>query len=102
MVVDCKAVPYGGPAWTEYQARLNGLGGRAACGDQGRSWLRVSTADLVAVAQRYRAAYLVLTEGDPRLEQLQQSGWRVLIRPEERTGRLWLLAGPGATDLARK
>jgi hypothetical protein len=24
----------------------------------------------------------------------------VLIRPEERTGRLWLLAAPGATDLA--
>jgi hypothetical protein len=79
MVVDCKAVPYGGPAWTEYRARLDQLGGRAACGDQGRTWLKVPAADLVATAHRYRADYLVLTEGDPRLEQLLLSGWRVMI-----------------------
>jgi hypothetical protein len=98
VLVDCKAVPYGGPAWADYRARLEAIGGRGGCSHGGAPYLHVPAADLVAATQRYGARYLVLSAADPRRAQVQALGWRVLVEPSVRTGNVWLLAGPGAPD----
>jgi hypothetical protein len=98
VLVDCKAVPYGGPAWADYRARLEAIGGRGGCSHGGAPYLHVPAADLVAATQRYGARYLVLSAADPRRAQVLAQGWRVLVEPSARTGKVWLLAGPGALD----
>jgi hypothetical protein len=98
VVVDCKAVPYGGQAWRDYKARLNAIGGRGDCVRGGHPWLEVTTPDLLAVAGRYGARYLILTDRDERWQQAVRLGWRVVSRPDPATGNLWLLAAPGAPD----
>jgi hypothetical protein len=98
IVVDCKAVPYGGAAWREYRARLDALGGRDSCHSGGRPFLEVSPVALADTALRYGARYLLLTARDPRVQAVEEQGWRVLAPPEPRTGDAWLLAAPGARD----
>jgi hypothetical protein len=98
VLVDCKAVPYGGPAWVDYRARLEAIGGRGGCSHGGAPYLHVPAVDLVAATARYGARYLVLSAADPRRAQVLALGWRVLVEPSSRTGSVWLLAGPGAPD----
>jgi hypothetical protein len=98
IVVDCKAVPYGGAAWHEYRARLDALGGRDSCHSGGRPFLEVTADALTGTALHYGARYLLLTARDPRVTAIEGQGWRVLTAPEERTGDVWLLAAPGARD----
>lgn len=99
IVVDCKAVPYGGAAWREYRTRLAALGGRGACHSGGRPFLEVPAATLSDVALRYQARYLLLTARDPRADVIhREQGWRVLAVPSARSGDVWLLGAPGAPD----
>lgn len=98
IVVDCKAVPYGGAAWREYRERLDALGGRDSCHSGGRPFLEVTPAELTATALRYGARYLVLTGRDTRVRPIQALGWRVLQRPRPNAGDMWVLAAPGAPD----
>jgi hypothetical protein len=100
MVVDCKAVPYGGPAWREYRARLEAVGGRGACERGGRPFTLLTTASLLATAQRYGARYLLLGAADQREFEVLSAGWRVLARPDPAAANLWLLAAPSAPDAA--
>jgi hypothetical protein len=100
VVVDCKAVPYGGAPWRDYQARLNALGGRGACEHGGHPFLEVTAASLLATANRYGARYLVLRVNDPRLAAVEETGWRVLARPSRSADEVWVLAAPGAPDVA--
>jgi hypothetical protein len=98
VVVDCKAVPYGGAAWREYRARLEALGGRGSCHSGGRPFLEVTPEALTETSLRYGARYLLLTARDPRVQDIHGQGWRVLATPEPATGDVWLLAAPGALD----
>jgi hypothetical protein len=98
IVVDCKAVPYGGRAWREYRARLDALGGRGSCHGGGRPFLEVPAASLTSAALRYGARYLLLTSRDPRVQAIEVEGWRVLTSPMPAAGDMWLLAAPGAPD----
>jgi len=98
LLVDCKAVPYGGDAWQDYRARLADLGGRGACSHGGLPYLRLTAAHLTATAQRYGARYLVLTARDPRAPDLTAAGWATLATPSRREGNIWLFAAPGAPD----
>jgi hypothetical protein len=100
VVVDCKAVPYGGPAWIDYRTRLDAIGGRGGCSNGGAPYARVPATTLVAVANRYGARYLVMSARDPRRAQVLAEGWRVLATPYLRAADAWLLAGPGAPDAA--
>ncbi|HEX2806408.1 MAG TPA: hypothetical protein VHN80_09600, partial [Kineosporiaceae bacterium] len=99
-VVDCKAVPYGGPAWIDYRARLDAIGGRGGCSNGGAPYARVPADVLVATAGRYGARYLVMSGWDPRRVRVLAHGWRVLATPYLRAGDVWLLAEPGAPDAA--
>jgi hypothetical protein len=100
LLVDCKAVPYGGVAWQDYQARLDALGGRGACSHGGRPYLDLSAESLLATARRYDARYVVLAGHDYRSAQIVDDGWQVLARPHPRYGNIWLFAAPGAPDAA--
>ena len=100
LLVDCKAVPYGGAPWQDYRARLDALGGRGACSHGGVPYLRLPATALTATAQRYGARYLVLPARDPRSAAITGDGWQVLVTPSRRDGNVWLLAAPGARDAA--
>jgi hypothetical protein len=100
VLVDCKAVPYGGPAWADYRSRLEAIGGRGGCSNGGAPYLHVPAKDMVATAGRYGARYMVLSAPDPRRGQVLEQGWRVLTEPSLQAGNVWLLAGPGAPDAA--
>jgi hypothetical protein len=97
--VDCKAVPYGGPAWREYRERLDALGGRDSCHSGGHPFLEVTPEGLTSTALRYGARYVLLSARDVvRVDAVQRLGWRPLLRPESRDRGMWLLAAPGAPD----
>jgi hypothetical protein len=98
VVVDCKAVPYGGAAWREYRDRLEALGGRGSCFRGGHPFLLVTPEGLTRTALRYGARYLLLSDGDPRFGAIERLGWRVLAAPSRSEGNMWLLAAPGALD----
>jgi len=100
VVVDCKAVPYGGDAWRDYRARLDALGGPGACHNGGRPYAVLPASTLVAVADRYHARYLALARTDRRWRDVRDQGWHLLAGPKGRVGGVWLLAAPGAPDAA--
>jgi hypothetical protein len=91
ILVDCKAVPYGGAAWRDYRARMDALGGRGACSHGGMPFTALPPTALISAAQRYGAGYLVLPFWDGRALQLRDAGWRVLARPAKDEGEVWLL-----------
>jgi hypothetical protein len=99
ILVDCKAVPYGGPAWQEYRGRLDALGGRDSCHSGGRPFVKVTPERLASTALRYGARYVLLPARDVvRADAAQRLGWRPLMRPESQDRGMWLLAAPGAPD----
>ncbi|HEY6797661.1 MAG TPA: DUF6798 domain-containing protein [Kineosporiaceae bacterium] len=101
LLVDCKAVPYGGAAWHDYRARLEALGGRGACSHGGAPFTNLPTAALLSAARRYGAGYLVLPSWDRRVPQVTSAGWRVLAMPTSQRGGIWLFAAPGAPSPVR-
>lgn len=76
IVVDCKNIPYGGPAYAQWKERLDALGGWDRCGGDG--YFNAMPADrLVAVADRY-GADAILTLPDEHREQVRDLialGW---------------------------
>lgn len=99
VLVDCKAVPYGGPAWREYRERLDALGGRDSCHSGGHPFVEVTPEGLTSTALRYGARYVLLSAWDvARADAAQRLGWRPLTRPESPDRGMWLLAAPGAPD----
>ena len=79
VVVDCKYVPYGGPALLEYRKRLDPLGGFGnACGLKGFSELK--PIEVSEFAQKFDANYLLLTASDVRLDDIKEIGWDEIER----------------------
>jgi hypothetical protein len=85
VVVDCKYGPYGGPAWQEYRARIEALGGFSLCFPAGPDNVprELSADELVSVARRYGADYIVLrtdqAPGNSQATALRAQGWQVLV-----------------------
>lgn len=74
VVVDCKYVPYGGEALTEFRERLEPLGGFSnACVKKGFEELKAN--ELSEYAQEFNSDYLFLRQKDVRLRSLEQLGW---------------------------
>ncbi len=79
VVVDCKYVPYGGPALLEYRKRLDQLGGFGnTCGLKGFSELK--PIEVSEFAQKFDANYLLLTASDVRLDDIKEIGWDEIER----------------------
>jgi len=61
-IVDCKNVPYGGDAWTEWRARIADLGGYKQCLDPRlETFSSFSAVTLDSVADKYGASFMVLS-----------------------------------------
>ena len=77
VVADCKAVPYGGAAWSQYQERMAALGGRA-CHDTD-AFDELSLETVAALGERYGATHLLTTRDDPKWAAARDAGWEVVL-----------------------
>lgn len=105
-VVDCKDIPYGGPAYEQWKERLNALGGWEGCRSDDL-FTQLPASDLVAVADRYGADAIITEADDDRAQvrDLIALGWSphpvkvdsinsvILLRPG-------VGPGPGTADPA--
>ena len=75
-VVDCKNIPYGGPAYGQWKERLGALGGWSRCTDDAY-FAAIPAADLVAVADRYGADAIITRPDEDRdqVRDLRALGW---------------------------
>ena len=82
VVADCKNAPYGGPAWQDYKERMTALGGIEQCLAGKTGYRELQTDQLVAVAKRYGADYILLEHAsDYRRWTLPQEGWKLVVGP---------------------
>lgn len=84
VIADCKTVPYGGDAWTEWKERIDDLGGFDVCLDPGLPGLASFDAhELNAVAEKYDAEYMVISPEQAARESasLEELGWHVILEP---------------------
>lgn len=83
VIADCKNGPYGGPAWYEYQARVEALGGFAQCRTLDPAHYNNLPADTIsAVAKKYGANYIVIETGQKSdVPGLQAIGWTQVLGP---------------------
>jgi hypothetical protein len=83
-IVDCKNVPYGGDAWTEWRARIADLGGLQQCLDpRVKTFRGFSAVTLDRIAQKYSAKYMVLSKSHfaEVVVELVRNGWKVVLYP---------------------
>lgn len=94
VVVDCKDVPYGGPAWDEWQRRLELFGGQEQCVAPGPlRYNDLSARDLISLADEFASDFIAIDAAEPdTVVQLQDAGWILEVQP---------IAGSGAYLLAR-
>lgn len=95
VVADCRYAPYGGPAWHEYVARIDALGGFAQCGALDPAYFNMLTPQqLIDAAQRYGARYLVVEAGQRDwLPSLAEHGWTIVVGPVNSLQN-WVLEAP--------
>jgi hypothetical protein len=95
VVADCKYVPFGGPAWHEYVARIDALGGFAQCSALDPAYFNLMPPEqLIDAAQRYGARYLVVEAGQRNwLPTLADHGWTVVVGPVNSLQN-WVLEAP--------
>lgn len=93
IVADCKAVPYGGDPWREYQDRIAALGGRDCVGSTAFGALTLS--DLVSLRQRFGVTHALLARDDPKRTTAPEAGWRVVLDgTEPESGGFMLIEVP--------
>jgi hypothetical protein len=75
-VVDCKNIPYGGPAYGEWKERLDAVGGWEHCLHD-TYFTTMPARELVAVADRYGADAIITKddEGRDQVRDLTALGW---------------------------
>ena len=81
VVADCKAVPFGGPPWEEYVARMQALGG--LCSAPGPGFAALSPVDIQTLQARYGVTHLLLYPDDPKLAYARQHWRQVLAVPAQ-------------------
>jgi hypothetical protein len=83
VVADCKNGPYGGPAWQDYQNRINDMGGFAACrANDASAYNKLTPQQLSTLAQRYGAGYTVLeSQMKDDIPGLRSLGWTQVLGP---------------------
>jgi hypothetical protein len=83
VVVDCKNGPYGGPAWQEYRARMDSLGGFDQCLTlEPWAFNELPPDHIVNVAKRYGADYLLVERWQRwRMPYFQSMGWTIELGP---------------------
>ncbi|WP_194397802.1 DUF6798 domain-containing protein [Microbacterium atlanticum] len=83
VIADCKNVPYGGPAWDEWQRRLDALAGWEQCVAPGPLLYDALPADALAdVADEYGSEFIVVNRGqDAQIAGLKRLGWAEVLAP---------------------
>ncbi|MET0235401.1 MAG: hypothetical protein ABW224_12225 [Kibdelosporangium sp.] len=83
VVADCKNGPYGGPAWHEYQARINAMGGFGQCRTLDPSGFdNLTPSQVSTLARTYQAGYLVVEVGQADdMPGLKSLGWTEVLGP---------------------
>lgn len=87
VVVDCKDVPYGGEAWTQWNERLEDLGGWTQC--VGPLLYDAMTAEqLVEAADKYGSDFISISAGVPQEvpADLVELGWTPVVEPVGTSG----------------
>lgn len=88
-IVDCKNVPYGGDAWTEWKQRTSDLG--IDCKDNFEYGPEMDLIDLTDLAKKYDSRFLVLDQEFimKHSEEIADSPWKLVLEP--RAGVDWTL-----------
>lgn len=95
VVADCKNIPYGGEAWTQWQERIEDLGGREQCmpgvPDRAAYFDSLTPEELDRTADKYGIRYAVLEAAQADvLPGLEELGWRVELEPVNSVNNLLL------------
>lgn len=87
VVADCKNVPYGGTAWTEWKKRLDDLGGEDQCRG-GAEYETLSAEELVAIADKYESDFISIGATVPEEVpgDLEALGWERVVEPTSELG----------------
>lgn len=96
VIADCKNIPYGGEAWTQWQERIGDLGGREQCTpgapDRASYFNSLTAEELDRAAMKYGVRYAVLEGAQADvLPGLEELGWRVVLEPVNSVNNLLLL-----------
>ncbi|HEV3365801.1 MAG TPA: DUF6798 domain-containing protein, partial [Acidimicrobiia bacterium] len=78
VVVECKAVPYGGPLWDEYMARMQDLGGNCVDG-RALGWPKLSAEAVESLRARYGVTHVMLHDNDPKVPYAR-AHWRLVFQ----------------------
>lgn len=81
VIADCKAVPYGGVPWDQYQERIAALGGRN-CGTDA-NFAALPLESLEDLAERFDATHALLSAQDPKVAAAEAAGWDVVLDPTD-------------------
>jgi hypothetical protein len=81
VVADCKAVPYGGPLWDEYMARMRDLGGN--CAGRANGWQQLSPEAVESLRARYGVTHVLLQDNDPKVVYARTHWRQVFEAPAE-------------------
>jgi hypothetical protein len=81
VVADCKAVPYGGPLWDEYMARMRDLGGNCAGRENG--WQQLSPEAVESLRTRYGVTHVLIQDNDPKVAYARTHWRQVFSAPAE-------------------
>ena len=87
VIADCKDVPYGGQAWTEWNERLEDLGGWEQCVGP-MLYDQLSADELVAIADEYDSDFISVGAAIPPdvPGDLENLGWERLVEPVAAAG----------------
>ena len=88
-IVDCKNVPYGGDAWTEWKKRTSDLG--IDCKSYFEYGPETDVTSLTELAKKYDSRFIVVDQEFIRehREEIEDSGWQVVLEPN--AGVEWTL-----------
>jgi len=81
VVADCKAVPYGGPMWDEYMARMRDLGGN--CEGRATGYQALSPEAVELLRSRYGVTHVLLHDNDPKVAYARAHWHQVFQAPAE-------------------